>query len=207
MHWFPKFLRETVPLLLSVLFGWWLGLRSAEWTTDLQHRPAFIAESLALVVEFTAFYDQQSRDFSDVADLNHDSAIPRPRRKERAEEILKKLSDAKNRTVLLDLEATQYFHGTDWLEKFRYIHDIWSSAAEPTNKCYEELSQEEKASFDLIRQDLPDKLGEVSDQLSKETAELREQFYLALQNLPPESSFFQHSPTPTPTSDDLGWNK
>jgi hypothetical protein len=49
-----------------------------------------------------------------------------------------------------------------------------------------------------IRTDLS-RLPDVSDQLSKNTADLREQFVLLLKNLPPESSLFQHLPTPIPT--------
>ena len=192
----------------------------AQCTTDLQHRLTFVSESLAFIVEFTAFYDQQSRYFKDLSDPSNFYHLSDLQQKAFIEEALTKLSTAEKQTDLLGFRATRYFHGTNWLKKFEEIHEIWSSGAaiisawcnrQLTQEHSRELSPEERQQLqqfaqaeepldDSIRSNLADRLPKVADQLSQKNAELLNLFIQLLKELPAESNFFQHVPTtPTPT--------
>jgi hypothetical protein len=195
MDWFRKLLREAPSTLLGVIVGWWLSGQSAKQITDLEHRPAFVAESLTFVVDFTAFYDQQSRDFKTLAGLNGFYALSDPQQKAFIDETLTKLSNAEKQMDLLEFKATRYFHGTDWLAKFEEIHQIWSSAAATTSHWF----NHQLSGYPLPSYYLSGQLSKESDQLSQKTAELLERFVSLLKNLPAESTVFQHVPTPTPT--------
>jgi hypothetical protein len=52
-----------------------LSYQNAVQIADLEHRPAFVAGSLDFVVEFTAFYDQQSSYFKAVTDSKADELL------------------------------------------------------------------------------------------------------------------------------------
>jgi len=179
---------QLLGLVVGALLTYWVN----EQITDLQHRPAFVSESLAFVVEFTAFYDQQSRYFRDVADLHAFFDISLPQQKAFIEETLTKLSNTEKQTDLLEFKATRFFHGTGWLEKFEEIHGIWNSGAATTRDWAR------KASNGSISSETTYPLSTTSDQLSQKTAELLKRFVSLLKNLPPESSVFQQVPTPTP---------
>jgi hypothetical protein len=195
MHWLDKAIRN--PTLFSTLTGVVVGAilaavlsaLVAERTTDLEHRPTYVSESLALVVEFTTFYDQQSHYFRDLADFHPVYALPDIQQKAYIEEVLTKLSTAEKQADLLGFKATRYFHGTDWLAKFEEIHEIWVSGA-VTARSAQGISDSANAL---------NRLSDLSHQLSEKTTELLERFILLLKELPAESNFFQHVPTPIPT--------
>ena len=197
MRWFFTLVGILVGSpLLGVIVGAWLSGLVAERTTDLEHRPAFLSESLGLVLEFTEFYDQQSRDFKAVPDSFYQLLLPQ--RKAFIEESLRKLSSAEKQTNLLEFKAARYFHGTAWLAKFEEIHAIWSAAASRINRYFEQelspkmkdnepmtlgqqpsteeaqqIRQMQQEYDESIRTDFS-RLPDLSDQLSKNTADLLE---------------------------------
>jgi hypothetical protein len=199
MRWFFTLVGILVASpLAGVIVGAWLSGIVAQQTTDLQHRPVFLSESLALVLEFATFYDQQSHDFKAVTD-NFEQLSP-PQWKAFMEESLAKLSLAEKQANLLEFKATRYFHGTDWLAKFEEIHKIWHSAADTESIVYKQ-----QLSGESIDWNWPSSLSRAGDQVSEKTAQLLNQFTLLMKSLPPESSVLgsSSSPTPTPNPNDI----
>jgi hypothetical protein len=183
--------------LLGVGVGAFLTYWFSERITEQQYTQAFVEKSLPFVLEFTKFYGQQASYFTAVANLNRS---PRPEDKASVNEILKKLSDAEEQTHPLEFKAAGYFHGTEWLEKFERIGQIWSLAEAPTREHYEKLLSGEENTFnDWAPPELSERLSNLSQQLTEKTAELLERFALLLKQVPSGSTVFQHVPSPTPT--------
>jgi hypothetical protein len=185
--------------LVSALWSTYLNFQVSKQIADLEHRPAFVSESLAFVQEFTAFYDEQSQYFRDLSDSS-DYSFENPKRKAFLEDTVTKFFNAAKQADRLELKATQYFHGTEWLEMFEETRKIWKKAATPTTAWFEKLLKPELTSYSPS--DVTGPLGVASKQLSDKTAELLARFVLLLKSLPAESSVFQHiPPTPTPNPD------
>lgn len=183
--------------LVSALCSTYLNFQFSKQIADLQHRPTFVSERLAFVQEFTAFYDEQSQYFRDLS-YSSGYSFENPQRKRFLEDNITKFNDAAKRVERLELEATQYFHGTEWLKMFEETEKVWKTAATHTTAWFEQQLEPEVTSSHPS--DFIDPLRDASTQLSDKTAELLERFVLLLKSLPAESSVFQQAP-PIPTPD------
>jgi hypothetical protein len=165
-------------------------------TTDLQHTPTFVSESLTFVEEFSEFYDQQVSDFAAIQFSSPAFGLPFDEKEKKfVDEAQTKLSNAERKADLLELKATPYFHDTKWLPLFEEVHTIWGSAERTSNTWFEELK---KGSNPSEVQDLILPLERQRDELGQAAYHLQGLFIDKLKQLPAENSFFKTLPKPTP---------